>query len=48
MKQVKLHSKTDELLTALSKKRKLDGELTSTKQGIVAQLVLLAHKKECK
>ena len=46
MKQVKLNSSIDELLTELSKSRKSIGHVNSTKQGIVAELIITLHKKE--
>ncbi len=47
MKQVKLNPNVDKLLTEVSEKRKKQGELNSTKQAIVAELVMSQHKKEC-
>ncbi|AUR93124.1 hypothetical protein NVP1211B_25 [Vibrio phage 1.211.B._10N.222.52.F11] len=46
MKQVKLNPSIDELLTELSKSRKNIGHVNSTKQGIVAELIISLHKKE--
>jgi len=48
MNQVKLNPNVDNLLTKISIKRKKDGSLNSTKQAIVAELVMGLHKKECK
>lgn len=48
MKQVKLNDNIDKLLTELSKKRKEEGSIISTKQSIVAELVIKQHKKEIK
>ena len=48
MKQVKLNPNVDRLLSELSAKRKEAGELNSTKQSVVAELVMSQHKKECK
>ncbi len=48
MKQVKLNPNIDELLTKVSAIRKEKGQLNSTKQAIVAELILSLHKKECK
>jgi hypothetical protein len=47
MKQVKLTEVTDHLLELIKKKRKDAGELINTKQDIVADLIIRAHKKEC-
>ena len=46
MKQVKLNLSIDQLLTELSKSRKGIGHVNSTKQGIVAELIIALHKKE--
>lgn len=46
MKQVKLNPSIDELLNELSKARKKIGHVNSTKQGIVAELIIALHKKE--
>jgi len=46
--QVKVTSKTDSMLSELSKVRKESGELIRTKQDIVAELVLSLYKKELK
>lgn len=46
MKHVRINPKIDVLLTELSKHRKAEGELNSTKQDIVGELVLSLHKKE--
>jgi len=46
MKQVKLKPNIDQLLTALSESRKSTGHLNSSKQGIVAELIIALHKKE--
>ena len=48
MKQVKLNPNVDKLLSAIAFKRKEAGELNSTKQSLVAELVMNQHKKECK
>lgn len=48
MKQIKLRPNIDEMLTALSKKRKEDGALVFTKQQIVAELVMKQHDHEIK
>lgn len=48
MKQVKLNDNIDALLTEISDKRKSKGELNSTKQAIIHELVLAQHKKEIK
>jgi len=48
MKQVKLNINIDKLLNELSAKRKNEGSLNSTKQSIVHELIIKAHKKECK
>ena len=48
MKQVKLNDNVNELLTEISDKRKDNGELNSTKQAIIHELVFNQHKKEIK
>lgn len=48
MKTIKLNDNVNKLLTELSKKRKANGELNSTKQSIVHELVINLHKKEIK
>lgn len=48
MKQVKLNDNIDKLLTEISDKRKNNGELNSTKQAVIHELVLAQHKKEIK
>ena len=48
MKQVKLNDNVDKLLTELSEKRKGHGDLNSTKQAIVHELIMAQHKKEIK
>ena len=48
MKQVKVNPNIDILLTEMSTKRKDEGHLNSTKQGIVAELIIEQHKKEMK
>lgn len=45
---VKTNERTTLLLTELSNKRKEVHSLNKTKQDIVAELVELAHKKECR
>jgi hypothetical protein len=46
MKQVKLNPSIDELLTEISRSRKNSGHINSTKQGVVAELIMSLHKKE--
>lgn len=46
MKQVKLNPNVDKLLTAIAKNRKECGKLNSTKQAVVAELIMSLHKKE--
>ena len=48
MKQVKVNDNVNELLEAIASKRKNKGELNSTKQAIVHELIMAAHKKEIK
>ena len=48
MKQVKLNPNVDRLLTEIAAKRKEEGKLNSTKQAVVAELIISLHKKECK
>ena len=48
MKQVKLNDNVDKLLTELSDKRKNKGQLNSTKQAIVHELIMKLHTKEFK
>ena len=48
MKQVKLHQNVDRMLSDISKQRKEDGRTASSKQAVVAQLIIDQHKKECK
>ena len=48
MKQVKLNPNVDRLLSELSAKRKVEYKPNSTKQSIIAELVMNQHKKECK
>ena len=48
MKQVKLNPNVDKKLSDIAAKRKEAGELNSTKQSVVAELVMNQHKKECK
>ena len=45
---VKTNERTAAQLTDLSKSRKAEHSLNKTKQDIVAELVDVAHKKECK
>jgi len=45
---VKTNDKTTKQLTELSTKRKAEHALIKNKQDIVAELVAIAHKKECK
>lgn len=47
MNQVKINPNVDKLLTKISNKRKKQGLLNSTKQAIVAELIMGLHKKEC-
>jgi len=47
MKQIKMHDKTNEQLTEISKKRKLEHAQIRTKQGIVEKLVSDLYSKEC-
>ena len=47
MKQVKLNPNVDKLLTEIANKRKEEGKLNSTKQSVVAELIMSLHKKEC-
>jgi len=47
MKQVKLTEMTNYLLDEISKKRKDSGKLIRTKQDVVMDLIIKAHKKEC-
>lgn len=46
-KQVKLSGLTNSQLDEISKKRKKEEILNSSKQAIVAELVMKLHKKEC-
>lgn len=48
MKQVKLNPNVDRLLTEVASKRKEEGKLNSTKQAVVAEMIMAVHKKECK
>ena len=48
MKQVKLNDNVDKLLNELSKNRKANLVLNNTKQAIVHELIMKAHKKEVK
>ena len=48
MKQVKMHDSINDKLSELSEVRRENGELIKTKQDIVADLIIKAHKKECK
>ena len=48
MNQVKLNPNVDKLLTKISIVRKEKGLLNSTKQAIVAELIMGLYKKECK
>ena len=48
MKQVKLNSNVNRLLTEVAAKRKEEGLLNSTKQAVVAELIMAQHKKECR
>jgi len=45
---VKTNERTTEQLTKLSAKRKDEHALNKTKQDIIAELVEVAFKKECK
>ena len=46
MKQVKLNPNVDKLLSEIASKRKKEGKLNSTKQAVVAELIMISHKKE--
>ena len=46
MKQVKVNKTTDDMLTAISKKRKASNSPNRTKQDIIADLVSKQYKKE--
>tara|TARA_R110002020_G_scaffold475890_1_gene713789 strand:- start:44126 stop:44272 length:147 start_codon:yes stop_codon:yes gene_type:complete len=48
MKQVKLNDNVNTKLDEIAKKRSEAGELNSTKQAIIHELVLALHKKEIK
>ena len=48
MKQVKVNDNVNELLEAITKKRQDNGELNSTKQAVVHELIMAAYKKEMK
>jgi len=48
MGQVKLKDNVDEMLTKISAKRKLAGELVNQKQSIVEQLIMKQYKREVK
>jgi hypothetical protein len=48
MKQVKLNPSIDQLLNEISTTRKSIGHLVSTKQSIVAELIIGLYKKEIK
>ena len=48
MKMVGLNPNVDRLLNEIVGKRKAAGELNSTKQAVIAELVMNQHKKECK
>lgn len=48
MGQVKLKDNVDKMLTDISVKRKLAGELVNQKQGIVEQLIMKQFKREIK
>lgn len=46
MKQVKLNANVDKMLNEIVALRKKNLELICTKQSIVAELIILQHKKE--
>lgn len=45
---VDMSQATNKMLDNISDNRKNTGALISTKKGVIAELVLAAHKKECK
>lgn len=47
LKQVKLLNQVDDMLIAIVKKRK-EKQLAVNKQSVVNELIMAAHKKECK
>ncbi len=47
IKQVRIYGHVNDKLNDLVKKRKAGAELIDTKQMIVADLIIKAHKKEC-
>lgn len=48
MKQVKLTKQVNDKLNDIVLLRKSSGELIKTKQDVVADLIMKAHKRECK
>ena len=46
LKQVKIHTKHNEMLLEMRDKRQKIGAPNFSKQGIVAELIIKAHKKE--
>lgn len=48
IKQVRLNDNINKQLEEIVEKRKRENNLNATKQGIVAEYVMLGHKKECK
>lgn len=47
-KNIRVNANIDRLLDELKKKRSEECALISTKSGIVAELVMKQHAKECK
>ena len=45
-KQTRLNDKTNDQLIEITKKRKADNHLVATKQGVIAELVDKAYKRE--
>ena len=43
-----MHEKINDLLNAIVRQRENEGHPVSTKQGVIAELVINQHKKECK
>ena len=48
IKQVRLYGHVDDKLVELASKRIKEGGLIITKTQIVAELIIRAHKRECK
>ena len=48
LKQVRMHDSVNDFLEEIVEKRVKDGVPNNTKQGVVAELIIEAHKKECK